>query len=156
MDTLAQELAAVCENVAVEGDWITPLREALDGVDAKEAAWKPTPDARSLWEIVQHTTAWAEWGVRFLQGQDTDVTDWPPVAQTGNAAWEQTLRTLHETLAAFRAQVAARTPEDLLERPTPEVTPSSRLRGIHSVLVHNAYHAGQITLRREQYRQANP
>ena len=149
-------LLTVSDRVSTAGDWVTPLLDALDGVDAAEAAWKPAPEERSIWEIVHHVIAWADWATNFLRGKDTDVTDWPPVMDAGADAWQATRERLNTRLAAFREQIAAIDPNDLFGAPAPEVTPTNRFIAINSILVHNAYHAGQITKLRERWRAGKP
>jgi hypothetical protein len=142
-------LATVNENIVSQDVWMTPLREILQGVDADEAAWQPAPGERSIWEIVLHVGAWTDWAVHFLQGTDTNVTDWPPI---GTESWEATQQRLESALTAFGDGIAALSAESLFISPTPQVTPTSRLLGIASILVHNAYHAGQLSKLRERYR----
>ena len=144
-------LVDVFDHVHALERWITPLAVELDGMDAAEAAWKPAPGERSVWEIVRHVTAWTEWVVGFLDGRDTDVTDWPPVERIDADAWREDRARLDAALAAFRERLAAQTPEALSEAPTPAVTPTTRLTGAMSILVHTAYHAGQVTKLRTEY-----
>ena len=139
---LLAALTTMNRNIVDQEAWITPLREILLGLDAEEAAWKPSPDERSAWEIVLHILAWTDWVVHFLQGEDTEVTDWPLV---GTESWEETRQRLEASLTAFGTVITSLTPEALFESPTPQVTQTSRLLGITSILVHNAYHAGQLT-----------
>ena len=139
---LLATLTTMHRNIVDQESWITPLREILTGLDAEEAAWKPGPDERSAWEIVLHIIAWTDWVVYFLQGEDTDVTDWPLV---GTESWEETRKRLEASLTALSSGIAALTLEALFASPTPSVTPTTRLLGITSILVHNAYHAGQLT-----------
>lgn len=152
--SVQQALVTMADNIATEAAWIMPLRVALEGVEATEAAWKPAPDESSLWEIVEHILAWTEWAVHFLQGQDSDVTDWPPVAITEERAWEAARRKLFVALDALRAQIASADPETLFLPLTPEVTQTTGFVGIASILVHNAYHAGQIAKLRAWYERA--
>jgi uncharacterized damage-inducible protein DinB len=147
-----ERLVTIGENVAREGHWITPVAEALDGVMAEEATWKPAPDERSIAEIVAHMTVWTDWCVRFLHGEDTEVTDWPPVTDRDAEEWERSRTALLSALHDFQAALTALKPETLFDAPTPEVTSTDRFTGIGSILVHNAYHAGQITKLREAYR----
>jgi hypothetical protein len=144
-------LTRICDNIATSSEWITPVLEAISGVTAAEAAWKPAPDERSIWEITCHLLAWTDWAVHFLDSRDTDVTDWPPVVATEPGDWDAARRALADTLAAFRAKIAATRGDALFAAPTPEVTETSRFMGIASILVHNAYHAGQITKLHERY-----
>lgn len=153
--SVQQALVTMADKIATEEAWITPLRAALEEMDAAEAAWKPAPEEASIWEIVRHITAWTDWAARFLQGQDSDVTDWPPVAVMDKTAWEAARQKLWGTLEALRAQIAAADPEILFRPPTPEVTQTTGLVGVASILIHNAYHAGQITKLRAGYARAS-
>lgn len=148
---LLAALATMNQNIVSQDVWITPLREILASLDAEEAAWQPAPDERSIGEIVLHLGAWTDWAVHFLQGEDTEVTDWPPV---GAQSWLATRDQVEVSLTAFADGIAALTPESLFESPTPSVTQTTRLMGITSILVHNAYHAGQLTKLRERYPKA--
>ena len=145
---LLATLTTMHRNIVDTESWITPLLEILQTTEADEAAWTPAPDERSIWEIVLHLGAWTDWAVHFLQGEDTEVTDWPPV---GAESWAATRQRVGISLTAFGDGIASLTAESLFESPTPSVTPTSRLLGIASILVHNAYHAGQLTKLRERY-----
>ncbi|WP_394793573.1 DinB family protein [Armatimonas sp.] len=146
---LLATLTTMHRNIVDTESWITPLRETLNDIEAEEAAWQSAPDERSIWEIVLHVGAWTDWAVHFLQGEDTDVTNWPPV---GTESWTETRQRVETSLTAFGDGIAALSAESLFESPTPSVTPTSRLLGIASILAHNAYHAGQLTKLRERYR----
>jgi hypothetical protein len=149
---LARALLDVSEQVGTAGNWVTPVAEAFEGVSAVEAAWKPTPDERSIWEIANHMIVWTDWAVGFVQGRDTAPVEWPPVGGGDEADWLDTHRRLTDANAALHEQVGRLNDADLFEKPTPEVTETNRFLGIASILVHNAYHSGQVTKLREQYR----
>ncbi len=38
--------------------WQPSLKEALEGLTAAQAAWKPTPERHSIWQIVRHLILW--------------------------------------------------------------------------------------------------
>src|SRR5579863_9583679 len=107
MQALTQALLTSCDNVATQGQWITSVCEAVNDVDAAEAAWKPAEEEHSIAEIVGHILAWTAWAVRFLGGQDTEVIDWPPVTTADPAEWDDLRRELTEALVAFRREIAA-------------------------------------------------
>jgi hypothetical protein len=147
---LIDELLTCRDNVASADHWITPFAGALQGLRAADAAWKPSPDERSIWEIVHHVAAWLDWAVRWLGGTDTDVVDWPPVTDTGDDAWRDATARCEALLNALSEKIRVIESDALFEAPTPDVTPTTRLRGIMSMIVHLAYHAGQITKIRER------
>lgn len=42
-------------------DWVNPLRDALEGITAENALWRPSaPDAHGIWDIVLHLAVWNE------------------------------------------------------------------------------------------------
>jgi uncharacterized damage-inducible protein DinB len=144
-------LALMHQRVADEGNWVTTVREAVEGMDAPGAAWKPAHEERSVWEIVRHMTVWTEWAAAFAQGRDTDTEEWPVITDTTPAAWDAERQRLFAAQDALRDAIAALNPETLFVAPVPEVTDTSRLVSIASILLHNAYHAGQITKIRDRY-----
>lgn len=144
-------LVDASDRVAIAGNWITSVQEALNEVGAEEAAWKPGPAERSIFEIVLHMTVWTDWAANFLREQDTEVLDWPPVTRTDEAAWNEARDNLNHALTAFRASIAALAPDDLSHTPVPEVTQTTNLSALLSILIHNAYHAGQITKLHERW-----
>jgi hypothetical protein len=151
MQALIQALLTSCDNVSSQGQWITSVCATVNAVDVAEAAWKPADEEPSIAEIVGHILAWTEWAVRFLGGQDTEVIDWPPVTTVDPADWEDLRRRLTETLDAFRREIATLSSNALFDVPVPAVTQTNRMLGIQSILVHNAFHAGQITQLHRRY-----
>ncbi|MBZ5605665.1 MAG: DinB family protein, partial [Acidobacteriia bacterium] len=80
------------KSVCVGPAWHGPsLAENLKGVTAQQAAAHPIAGSHSIWEIVNHISAWeyhvvaalAGAGCPTLQGDD----DWPPVTDPSEAAW---------------------------------------------------------------------
>jgi uncharacterized damage-inducible protein DinB len=135
--------------------WCGPsLLETLQGVSAAQAAARPLARAHSIWEIVLHVSGWKKTVHQRLEGQRVRLPeegDWPPVADTSERAWQETLLKLkarHDALlAAVRGLVEARL-EDVL------LTESSRETGggvscyvtLHGAAQHDLYHGGQISL----------
>ena len=144
-------LVEASDRVAVEGNWIASVQEALRDVSPEEALWKPGPEQRSIFEIVLHMTVWTEWAANFLRGQDTETVDWPSVSRTDEAAWKEACDTLNHALMAFRASIASLSPDALTHVPVPEVTKTTKLSAALSIMVHNAYHVGQITKIHERW-----
>ena len=140
-------------------DWVYPLADALAGVTAQEAAWKPSPDKpdpdmRCIWQIVLHMTAWTDNIVQRMaqriQGEPPGKPPegaWPPLPATmDEAAWEDAQRRLWNALAALRAHIEATPPAALLDCGN---VGYSQFADLLCRLIHNAYHIGQITKLRE-------
>jgi uncharacterized damage-inducible protein DinB len=116
-------------------------------VTAGQAAAKPVAGAHSIWEIVLHVTVWEEAVRRRLGGepvQPTPEEDWPPVRETGDAAWNATLDRLRHGHQGLRRAVSK-----LSDARLKEDVPGSDLtiyHLVHGVIQHDLYHAGQMAI----------
>lgn len=125
--------------------WHGPsLMENLKGVSAETAAAKPLKDAHSIWEIVNHLTAWQNLAIGVIGGNLYATlkgdADWPPVAGT----WEAAVEALETSHAKLVAKIEPLSDERLKGTlPVADYTLRVMLRGIAS---HSLYHAGQIGL----------
>ena len=124
---------------------------ALRGVTAAQAAWRPTPRRKSVWELALHIAYWKYTvrrhlvdapGPRFCRSP----ANFPAVPNPADeAAWAgdvTLLRNEHDRLMeAVRA---------LPERRLAEVPPGSRRwtfgELVLGIAAHDAYHTGQIQL----------
>jgi uncharacterized damage-inducible protein DinB len=135
---------------AQEGQaWHGPsLRELLDGVSAAEAATHPIAGAHSIWELVLHIIAWQRIAQRRLTGDAAaevpDEMNFPPLADTSDAAWQATLQSLAESNQALRNAIK-QMDDAQLDAIVPGA-PYSNYVLLHGVIQHNLYHAGQIAL----------
>lgn len=140
-----------------EDDWVFPLADALAGVTAQEAAWKPAaaaPDLRCIWQIVLHMTVWTDNIVqRMAQRMRSEPPGKPPEGAwplvpvvLDEAAWEDAQRRLWAALAALHAHIEVTPPGALLDHGN---VGYSQLADLLCRLIHNAYHIGQITTLRE-------
>ena len=134
---------------AYEGEaWHGPsLRELLDRVAAAQAARRPLPQAHTIWELVLHIAAWESIVRRRLGGEAVEATpeqDWPPVPDTGDAAWKKALDDLHRGHLALRQAIDTLTDEQLRQKVVGQKY--SVYAMLHGVVQHDLYHAGQIAL----------
>jgi uncharacterized damage-inducible protein DinB len=138
---------------AVWGDaWHGPaLLEALAGVSAATAAARPIAGAHTIWELVHHADAWQRIPARRLAGERwremTEAEDFPPVGETGEAAWKAALAALEDGARRFDDHLA-RFPAERLEEPIPG-SERTFYAMLHGVVAHHLYHAGQIVLLRK-------
>jgi hypothetical protein len=124
---------------------------ALRGVSAEQAAWRPTPRRKSVWEVALHIAYWKYTVRRHLVRVPVPRFPRSPAnfpaqpARIDAAAWVEDvalLRSEHERLVdAVR---------NLPERRLAQVPPQGR-RWTYGELVlgiaaHDAYHTGQIQL----------
>ncbi|HEY3248150.1 MAG TPA: DinB family protein [bacterium] len=130
--------------------WQPPLRIAVQGVTATQAAWKPSPARHSIWQIVRHVTMWKQSVLDGINGtpQDADAleaTDWPEVSGD-EAAWQQDLHRLHAVADQLKT-IALAADETRLMAPVPTVqgAPAQPLmQRLVRQATHDIYHAGQI------------
>jgi uncharacterized damage-inducible protein DinB len=146
-DRLADQIRRAFEGDAWHGD---SLLEILSGVGAKAAAAHPIPDAHSIWELVLHIAAWDDIAVRRSQGtavQPTDEQNFPPVKDTSESAWQQTLDAVKRTHADLVKTVAA-FPDSRLGEQVPGKTEDyyNFYYLFSGIVQHELYHAGQIAL----------
>ncbi len=130
--------------------WQPSLAMAVEGLTARQAAWKPAPGRHSIWQIVRHVTLWKQ-GVlaglegRSLEEQALERADWKE-ASGDDAAWQADVRALHEVSQTLRARVAAASDQDLA-RPIPTYqgyADQPMAIRLTRTFTHDTYHAGQI------------
>jgi hypothetical protein len=139
-----------------KASWHGPnLRGSLRGVSLAAAAWRPSPGAHNVWELLVHAAYWKYAAWRRLTGagrgtfplEGSNFFERP--VQATDAAWRADLRLLDAMHRDLRAAVAATAPRVLDARlPGSNVT---RLRLIAGVAAHDVYHAGQIQLLKRLY-----
>ncbi len=135
-----------------KGLWAHSMLDALEGLTAEQAAWKPRKkDARSIWEIVNHATYWKDCLVQRLDGSTAKFSDeesWA-VGETSEEAWTKAVARLKRTHNALMRRLKAQGKLDL-DQPFPgEKMPTGE--ALYGVLAHDCYHTGQIlTLRQLQ------
>jgi hypothetical protein len=133
--------------------WHGPnLRGALRRVDAVQAAWRPMPDRKNVWEIALHAAYWKYTVLRQLTGAKRGKfplvgSNWFARSTPDASAWKADLKLLDQTHADLRAAVASLAPELLETRPP--LCKHTRRRLIQGAALHDTYHTGQIqTLKR--------
>lgn len=130
----------------------TNLRGSLRGLTVEEAAWRPAPDRRNIWELILHAAYWKYTVLRRLT--DTPRGSFPlkgsnfwvrPTTAPGSEGELKAdialLVTMH---VALRHAVAKLKPAEL-HAAAPGGT-TTRLALVTGVAAHDVYHAGQIQL----------
>lgn len=124
-----------------------PLMKILHGVTAAQAAAHPVEGAHSIWEIVNHLRAWRPAIEKRLSGEIVELRgehDWPPVTDTSDAGWRNSVRDLRERHQSMMK--AVRTfPESKLGEKAPNRDHSFYVL-LHGMVQHDLYHAGQIAI----------
>src|SRR5690606_39127228 len=107
---LIQALIAHLDSVfeGPNGDYAAVL-EALAGVSAAQALWKPAPTQNSIWQIVDHLTSSKQWQIDMLeQGQAAPPVWTEPYGD--EAAWQATVDRLKDAHRRLKAALE-RVPE---------------------------------------------
>ena len=129
--------------------WHGPaVMEVLANVTSEQAAARPIPTAHSIWEITVHIGVWESVARRRVEGEDVGSVppeqDWPPITDTTEAAWQETLEKLrrgHEALL----EAISKLDDAQLREPAAGANYSFYFL-LHGAIQHDLYHAGQIAL----------
>lgn len=128
-------------------DWFLPVAEAVKGVTAEQAIWRPDGGhANTIWETLNHLIFYKERLLKRITGEETaypeGVTneDTFKVDEAGEEAWEATIQRSHAVHLAIRERVASMQDDDW-----EKAIPGRRLdTWLNSLALHDAYHSGQI------------
>ena len=144
LDPLARALIAHFDSAfeGPNGDYPSVL-EALAGLTASQAMWKPSPKSNSIWQIVDHLTASKEWQIEMIAKGDAPSPVWTQPSGD-EAAWQISVARLHETHVRLKTVLEQLQDEDLLKPPSPELTQTLLELLLSSGSAHEAHHSGQI------------
>ena len=143
-----QLVLALLEEAYNRKTWHGPnLRQALKGVTAEAAAWRPGRGKHNIWEEALHAAYWKYAMRRRLEGGKRGSFVLPgsnffPRPEKGKLTennWSADLELLDREHRALQATV-----RKVLTRNTS----AKLLSGIYGVAFHDVYHAGQIRLLR--------
>ena len=149
-DSVRKEWGHFFTIVHTEDDWIIPLLSAVDGVTADQAFWRPGGEVASIADIALHASGWLGATLQALLGlPETDNVDWPEPAATSEAAWAEIVSHLKETVADLSRALHNLSLEELYAPPAGRQSQRGTL--LTNILVHNAYHAGQIVKLRQAH-----
>jgi uncharacterized damage-inducible protein DinB len=141
-------MLTLLEEAYAKKTWHGPnLSQAIRGVSAKQAAWRPGAGRHNIWEETLHAAYWKyvvrrriEGGKRgsfVLKGSNFFLR--PERGKADEAAWRADKKLLEREHHALREAVGR-----VLDTPRE----AKFLRQIYGVALHDVYHAGQIRLLR--------
>lgn len=128
--------------------WHGPnLWQALKGVSAEQAAWRPDRRCHNIWEEALHAAYWKYEVRRQLEGgkrgsfvlKGSNFFARPEAGKLGEAEWKADKELLRAEHRALRKAVIT-----ALKKPASDKV----LRMLWGVAFHDVYHAGQIRLLR--------
>jgi uncharacterized damage-inducible protein DinB len=140
-----------------ENGWFVALLNALEGVTADQAAWKPENADNSIWENVNHLIFWNERWLQRYRGElnkPEDVEN-KGTFHSGETDWQATLEKLNAVMAEWREKLRS-IDEDKLASPVNSEYHAPWRSPLAHQNIHNAYHIGQIVLLRKLQGSWNP
>lgn len=151
MLAISDMLLELLEATSTKEFWHPPLHMAISGLTAEQAAWKPSPERHSIWQIVKHLIHWKSGVLRYLDGDPPDfgemeALDWVDAAGD-QAAWDADVQALQDMTASFRERLQTLGEEGLqraLLTYRQSAQPTVVARRLMWIFTHDAYHAGQI------------
>ena len=144
LDPLVRALIAHVDSAfeGPNGDYPSVL-EALAGLTASQAMWKPSPESNSIWQIVDHLTASKQWQMEMIEKGEASSPVWTQPSGE-EAAWQTAVIRLHEAHARLKTVLAQLRDADLLKPPSPELSRTLLELLLSSGSAHEAHHSGQI------------
>jgi len=125
------------------------LIEILEKIDPETAKIHLAEDTHNIWELLLHIISWIRFARISIEGSTLPKeipvkTDWPPVTDSSEEAWQNTMESLHIEHTKLKDSILNISDSDL----------DTIVKGreysayvlIHGVVQHNLYHAGQISL----------
>ncbi len=129
--------------------WFLPIRSAIQGLTAEQAACIPAKGFNSVWGVVNHLIYWNEIMSLRLEGHTVDRKNlpnpdsWPkPAIPATEDAWKrdcERLFAIHKNLVEYTAR---QIDETLSERMAPGQP--KRWQVIQGIIAHNSYHTCEI------------
>ena len=133
-----------------EDAWFVSVKNAVAGLTAEQAAWRPDGADNSIWEEVNHIIFWNERWIRRYRGELTYPED---IENTGTfrsdeTDWQKTLETLDAVMDEWR-EILNDIPDEKLGSPVNEQYQAPWFTPLAHQNIHNAYHIGQVVLLRK-------
>lgn len=129
-------------------DWYPPLRDALSGLTAAQASWRPVGEAaNTIWETLSHLLFYKErllhrlLGTEFpLSANSNDDTFIPAGGPDDEDAWQAAQLRMENVHRQIREKL-----ETLTEEAFDQMLPTTTIaQSLMSIMLHDAYHTGEI------------
>lgn len=136
-----------------ENGWFVAVRNALEGVTAEQAAWKPDGSDNSIWESLSHITYYNNAYLQRFKGIDYKyaVADNDETFRSGelsDTAWLAEVAKFDVVMTEWRGLIDA-ADESKFDEIISAENSANWAELIANVNAHNAYHGGQILLLRK-------
>lgn len=137
-----------------ENSWFVALKNAVSGVTAEQAAWKPeNADISSIWEILSHLNYYNYAYLERFKGVDyvypaDDNDETFSSGEHSEDEWQAAVEKFDSTMKEFRTLIES-ADESKFDEPVSATNQSSWATLISNINTHNAHHGGQIVLLRK-------
>lgn len=136
-----------------QNGWFVALRNALDGVTAEQAVWRPLGADNSIWEMVAHLSYYNNAYLQRFKGIDYeyDVPDNDATFRGGEAdeaEWQAEVEKFDALMNEWRELLTA-ADESKFDEAVPQKGERKWGELLADINAHNAYHGGQILLLRK-------
>ena len=144
-DTLLKQFSACYD----ENHWFVAVKNAVAGVTAEQAEWKPHGAQYSIRELLSHLNHDVNACLKRFQGieYESRVTSNDETFDLVGGTWEADLEQFETTMTQWRDLLES-IDESKLGEPMPPRNELARIE-IANMNSHNAYHGGQIVLLRK-------
>jgi uncharacterized damage-inducible protein DinB len=137
-------------------DWFIPLRTSLKGISVKEAAWKPSENSNSIFELINHLIYWNGRFLKRFKGIDpgpagiksNDDTFGKQGETLTAAKLKSRIKALDGVMKELRNHIE-KSNDQKLESPVSDKIKYKWYAVLLNINAHNAYHTGQIVLLRK-------
>ena len=135
-----------------QNGWFVSVSNAIEGLNAERAAWKPNGTENSIWESLGHLTFYNFAYLERFKGVNfeypTDNNDETFVAGSSDEDWKRDVERFNALMNEWR-DLIERANESKFSEPVSQTNKATWATLISNVNAHNAYHAGQILLIRK-------
>lgn len=152
MRSSVDRLIETLDQFFAKGEWglIPTLLSTVKDLTPAQAAWKPVPQRKSIWQNVNHIAFWLEYMTSRMAGEPprppgwhVDL-DWREIVEVNEEAWRAAIQRLIDAHTAVKAQLVTITDEQLDRPVVGRRRPVSLYGWIQRIIAHNTYHCGQI------------
>lgn len=159
--TIEQMLLKQFDHCYDKNGWFVALKNALEGVTAEQAAWKPEGADNSIWASLNHLNYYNNAYLQRFKGIDyeysitTNEQSFESTVGSTAEAWRAELDRLDSIMTEWR-EVLAAADETRLAEIVPKKPGTTWADIVIDMNIHNAYHGGQILLLRKLQGAWNP
>ena len=134
--TLKSVLLEQLKTTHNQEDWFVPIKIAIEGLTAEQAAWKDETENHSIAQLVNHLIFWNKQQLAKFKGEKTEAVNDNKQTFTGldKASWDASVKEIDEVLLAWEKAIEEADDAKL----------AKWYGTIGRISTHNAYHTGQI------------